>query len=91
MWFDRLVIECRDSNPKALGSNPGQAQYFFTTCYTWRPIWGNSYWLLLWHLKNISQCFSLKNSGLNSNLEEYYVAGHRYSVIYQKADQHVVW
>ena len=33
MWFDSSVVECRNDIPEALGSHPGQARYFFTTCY----------------------------------------------------------
>ena len=28
MWFGSSVIECRDSIPEALGSNPSRARYF---------------------------------------------------------------
>ena len=47
-------------------------------------------WLLLRNLENISQCFCLQNSGLNSNLEGVYVAGYRYLVIYRDANRHVL-
>ena len=33
MWFSSSVVECRDSVPEVLDSNPGRARYFFTTCY----------------------------------------------------------
>ena len=33
MWFGSSVVECRDGIPEALGSNPGRARCFFTTCY----------------------------------------------------------
>ena len=39
MWFGSSVVECRDGIPEALGSNPGRARYFFTTCYK-RPLCG---------------------------------------------------
>ena len=37
MWFGSSVVEFRDGIPEVVGSNPGRARYFFTTCYICRP------------------------------------------------------
>ena len=92
MWFGRSVVGCRNGIPEALGSNPGRARQFSPPVTFWRPTWDNPHydWLLLRHLENISQCFSVSRirDGILS-LEGLYVAGCRYLVIYRSANRHV--
>ena len=67
MWFGSSLVECRDGFPEAVGSKPGRARYFITTCCRWMERWIDQGWIKGWMAGWIirSTIGSLKKGGLD--------------------------